>query len=197
MSVNPVRDAVGFRGAFEQNYRVLLAYALRRTSCRSDAEDVVGETFTVAWRRVDKLPVDEEGQRLWLYGIARRILSNQHRSNSRDRRLNDKAQALEPVESPAADAGVEDDSDVATALDVLTQLGDADRELVALAFWEELSSTQIAKVVGTSTANVSVRLHRAKKRLEKLYQQSVQETPTAGHVSSRRATTDRAREQNG
>lgn len=197
MAMNSASDASRFRRAFDRNYRALLAYALRRTSGWSDAEDVVGETFTVVWRRISKLPADEGEQRLWLYGIARKVLANQHRSTARARRLNERVQTREQIESPAADASIEEDADVAEALDALGELSERDRELVTLALWEELSNSEIAKVTGTSAANVSVRLHRAKKRLRGHFERSVQERSDGGHVTSRRATTDRAQEETG
>jgi RNA polymerase sigma factor (sigma-70 family) len=190
-------DAALFRRVFDQNYRALFGYALRRTPGRVDAEDVVSETFTVVWRRFSKLPGDEREQRLWLYGIARKVLSNQHRSTARASRLNQRIQTRDPGESPAADASIEDSVDIAEALDALDALNEKDRELVTLALWEELTNAEIAKATGTSVANVSVRLHRAKKRLRRQFERSVQERPRGGHVSTRRATPDRAQEETG
>lgn len=197
MSMKRNDDAALFRRVFERNYRALLGYALRRTPDRVDAEDVVSETFTVVWRRFSKLPGDEWEQRLWLYGIARKVLSNQHRSTARASRLNQRVQTLDQGESPAADASIEDTVDIAEALDALDALSERDRELVALALWEELTNAEIAKATGTSVANVSVRLHRAKKRLRGHFERSVQERPGGGHVSTRRATPDRAQEETG
>ncbi len=197
MAMRPNDDATRFRRVFDQNYRALLAYALRRTPDRADAEDVVSETFAVAWRRLSKLPGDEREQRMWLYGIARRVLSNQHRSAVRSSRLAQRVQALDLIESPAADAAIEDAADIAHALDALDELSERDRELVTLALWEELSNSEIATVTGTSVANVSVRLHRAKKRLRGHFERAMQEQSSDGHVSTRRATPDRAQEETG
>ncbi len=197
MSMKRNDDAARFGRVFDRNYRALLAYALRRTPDRSDAEDAVSETFTVVWRRLSKLPGDEREQRLWLFGIARKVLSNQHRSTTRASQLNRRIQTPDQAESPAADASIEDAVDIAEALDALDALSERDRELVTLALWEELSNAEIATATGTSVANVSVRLHRAKKRLRAHFARLVQERPSGGHVSTRRATTDRAQEETG
>jgi len=50
-------------------------------------------------------------------------------------------------------------------LAALDRLRDADREILRLAAWEELSHREIAQVVGCSDASVAVRLHRARNRL--------------------------------
>lgn len=54
-----------FRALFDASYRPLHAYVRRRT-CPSDADDIVAEVLTVAWRRLDDIP---PGASLpWLYG---------------------------------------------------------------------------------------------------------------------------------
>lgn len=55
------------------------AYAMRRAA-PAMADDVVNETFLVAWRRLDAVP--EEPLR-WLFGVARRVLANRRRTESR------------------------------------------------------------------------------------------------------------------
>jgi len=48
----------------------------------------------------------------------------------------------------------------------LSELSPADRELLLLSGWEELTPTEIATVIGHPTALVRVRLHRARLRLQ-------------------------------
>lgn len=72
-----------FRSAYRSHYRSVLAYALRRTTSRADAEDVAAETLVVAGRRVDKLPSVEPDQLAWLYAVARRTLAYHRRTRSR------------------------------------------------------------------------------------------------------------------
>jgi Sigma-70 region 2 len=71
---------------YDQHYGVILAYAIRRTATRDDAQDVVADVFAIAWRQVDRLP-DEPDDRLWLYGVARKLIARQHRGRLRRSRL--------------------------------------------------------------------------------------------------------------
>lgn len=67
---------------YEHAYEPILGYVLRRCRDPEDAADVVAETFTIAWRRVEELPDGDEA-RLWLYGVARRVLANHRRGELR------------------------------------------------------------------------------------------------------------------
>ena len=162
------RPAVGRERAearFERLYadhgRHVLAYAVRRTIDAQDAADVVADTFLVAWRRLDELP-PAEAARLWLYGVARRVLANQRRSERRRERLADRLRqelpaALADMAPPVTEAGP-----VRVAL---SQLGAEDQEILRLCGWEGLTPGQIAVVLGISQIAARSRLHRARHRL--------------------------------
>lgn len=64
-----------FAEVYAATYKPLLGYALRRCDSPEDAADVVAETFTIAWRRATDMPAGPQA-RLWLYGVARRVLAN-------------------------------------------------------------------------------------------------------------------------
>ncbi|HEX6652604.1 MAG TPA: sigma factor, partial [Thermoleophilaceae bacterium] len=68
-----------FERMFRDSYPLVRAYALRRAAPEG-AQDVVAETFLVAWRRLEDVPEDPLP---WLYGAARRVLANQRRSAAR------------------------------------------------------------------------------------------------------------------
>ena len=175
-----------FRRLFGEEYAALVAYAMRRTDTRADAEDVVAEAFSVAWRRIDDVPPDRHEQRLWLYGVARRTIANGRRTRERSARLSVRL-ATYAENAPAADSAIEDSVEIDRALHALARLSDADQEVVRLAVWEDLSHADIAKVIGTSVANVSVRLHRAKRRLRSLLGPEVQGVVGTGHEPGERA----------
>jgi RNA polymerase sigma factor (sigma-70 family) len=186
-------DVARFRAVFGDNYSLLLAYAVRRVDVYDDAKDVVADVFAVAWRRWEAVPDDAVEQRMWLYGIARRVLSNRHRSDVRLSRLRSRlaSAAREVVPDHASN---DDESDLALAVEALNSLADADREILLLSLWEELTPGQIATVVGRSSAIVSVRLHRAKARLRKEFELLVKDPVDGGHVLGERAHGDTAPE---
>lgn len=173
-------DEDEFATIYSENYQPLLGYALRRCRSPDDAADVVAETFTVAWRRSDDVPPGEE-TRLWLYGVARRVLANHHRG---ERRHSIKTAMLRDeltVSSAAAPAPLEE-TPVAS---VFRDLPSGDRELLALVAWEGLGNTEIAKVLGCSRNAVNIRLHRARKRFARALRAAGIDQARAVHIARR------------
>ena len=68
-----------FEALFERYHGYVVAYAVRRAPGEL-VDDVVGETFLVAWRSLDRVPDDPLP---WLYGVARRVLANDRRGRRR------------------------------------------------------------------------------------------------------------------
>ena len=165
-------DEQSFRTLFEQHYRAVLAYALRRTSDAAEAQDVVAETFLTAWRRRGDL----SGSPLpWLYGIARRVLANHRRATRRRERATRELAAVTPLgRRPEAEESLE----YADVLAALARLRPVDREVLRLAAWEGLAPREIAPVFGCSANAAAIRLHRARARLQA---ELAKERPPTGH----------------
>ncbi|POM26569.1 ECF RNA polymerase sigma factor SigH [Actinomadura rubteroloni] len=140
----------------------ILGYALRRTSDPQDAADILAETFLIAWRRLDAVPHGAEA-RLWLYGVARRVLANHHRGVRRRSALSH--DLADRLRSDLATGYVpEEPGDLAPAAEAFRELPERDRELLALVGWEGLDNGEIATVLGCSRNAVRIRLHRARRR---------------------------------
>lgn len=175
-----------FRRLYDDNYDRILGYALRRTDSMEDAGDVVGDTFLVAWRRLDEVPSGDRA-RMWLYGTARRILANHYRSKRRVRRLHDRLD-FEP--SPPTGVPSGDPSDVDKIAAAFARLSDTDREILLLVGWEQLDPGQIAEVLGCKRTTARVRLHRARKRFtSELDREGLKRPRDNRHEQGRWATT--------
>lgn len=151
-----------FTELYERHYGDVLRYALRRVDGEL-ARDVAAETFTVAWRRFEQMPQD---QLPWLYGVARRTLANELRSERRRNRL--AGRLADAATAGTATAQPDHADEVAVAVGIwqaLTQLPARDQEALRLIAWEDLNPAAAARVVGCSTTAFKVRLHRARRRL--------------------------------
>ncbi len=159
---DPAARQVRFEAVYAANHVSILGYALRRTTCPDDAADVLAETFLTAWRRLDELPSGDEA-RLWLYGVARRVLANFYRGERRRSALADRLRA----ELSYSYVPPELSGETARLAEALRRLPEQDRELLTLAAWEGLDYGQIAVVFCCSRNAVRIRLHRARQRLAK------------------------------
>lgn len=151
-----------FRALYAAHFDDLLTYALRRVPHSEDAADVVADAFLVAWRRVEELPPGQEA-RLWLYGVARKVLFNQRRGRQRRDRLGVKLR--HELSRTAAVDPTSDAAELVTVRAALSRLGELDREVLTLTVWEELQPREIAEVLGINAQAVRTRLSRARARL--------------------------------
>jgi RNA polymerase sigma-70 factor, ECF subfamily len=158
---------VQFGRLYREHGRAILAYALRRAGDPEDAADVVAETFLIAWRRLSDVPAGDRA-RLWLYGVARRVLANRYRAKQRRTQLGDRlAESLRTeLATHASPRG-----EAAEALRAMGELSEEDRELLLLVSWEELSPGEAARVLGISALAARSRLHRARRRLRTLLEE--------------------------
>ena len=157
-----------FAALYEARYGAIRAYAARRVGAE-DADEIAAETFLVAWRRFDAVP-DEPLP--WLYGVARNVVLRHHAAAGRRQRT-EAALALERT-WPEGEDGASDPRLWAA----WEQLRAGDREVLALIAWEELSVAEAARAFGCSAPVFSVRLHRARRRLERLLATPAPNPPT-------------------
>jgi RNA polymerase sigma-70 factor (ECF subfamily) len=155
-------DQERFERLYREHFRPVLRYALARLEPER-AKDAAAETFLIAWRRLEEIP-DESAA--WLFGVARKVVAGQVRSDTRRSAL---AARLDGAVRRPADAAWPDPADEVVqrdaALAALARLGTADRELLQLVAWDGLPAQAAARVIGVSRAGLAVRLHRARRRL--------------------------------
>lgn len=170
MPENPVAASMAtstreqrFEALYASHHAHVFGYVMRRCDRAEDAADAIAETFLVAWRRLDEAP-QGDNLRLWLYGVARRVLANQRRGERRRLALADRLRSDLSAQSAAGHDLVLGDHAFLRA--AFNSLSPGDRELLALEAWEELSSEQMATVLGCSSGAARTRLHRARRRLQ-------------------------------
>lgn len=169
-------DSLLFERLFDQHFDEVYRYAQRRTDDET-AREVAAETFVVAWRRRDDLP---DHAVPWLYGIARNVLLTSYRQARRIRKLDGRGHELHgQMDRPEPDHAAQVvDADWLAAL--LDRLPEADREAFMLIGWEDLSISEAARVIGCTANALRVRLHRARKRVQRLIPNEQQ---AVGHVA--------------
>ncbi|MCS5719996.1 sigma-70 family RNA polymerase sigma factor [Herbiconiux sp. CPCC 205763] len=191
---------------FDQHLHLVLEplrrYLARRTDAAT-ADDVLGETLLVLWRRADDIPEHDADALPWAIGVARFQLANAERTARRQRRLfarivtvDRPEAAIDPHHGRASHdgdgwdgggagrwgGGQGDDGDAVERIrSALAALRPADAEILRLAVWDELGIPQIAMVLGITSNAASIRLHRARKRLRAEFERIGKGGGSSGH----------------
>jgi RNA polymerase sigma-70 factor (ECF subfamily) len=152
-------DRERFERIYRENFRAVLRFAALRIDPER-AKDVAADTFLVAWRRLDDVPSEP---RAWLLGVARKVISGQYRTETRREALAARLQG-EPQDHSVDLAGSVAERDAVLA--AFAALRERDREVLRLVAWDGLTPAEAAQVLGVTRLAFTVRLHRARRRLE-------------------------------
>ncbi|MHC9046128.1 RNA polymerase sigma factor [Microbacterium saperdae] len=155
---NITADAERIESVVRREAPALLAYFERR-STPHDAADLLGETLLIAWRRVSAVPVDDQEARMWLFGVARRVLTTSRRSGVRRQALADRLRE-EALTRPAATAPQDDGLQEA-----LAGLDPLDAEIIRLLHWDGFGLSEIAQHLGKPAGTIRSRYSRARAAL--------------------------------
>lgn len=153
-------ERAAVRAAFRDASTDLLVYFERRLTDREEAADLLGQTMLTAWRRVDKMPVDAERQRMWLFVIAANTLSNHRRNWQHRLALADRLRDYLAATSPQSEV-----SDAYAVRDAVLRLHDAQRELVMLIHWDRFTIVEAAQILGLNPSTARSRYASAKEIL--------------------------------
>jgi RNA polymerase sigma factor (sigma-70 family) len=134
-------------------------YARRHGADRSEAEDVLVETFLVCWRRLDEAPTPALP---WLLGVTRRVLANRRRGQKRHLALHRKIAAGLQRHPTATANSLFISSELKEAM---ASLCDQDRKVLALVAWQGLTHREAAAVMGCSRNALTKRYLRACRHL--------------------------------
>ncbi|MFP7761523.1 RNA polymerase sigma factor [Marisediminicola sp. LYQ134] len=142
--------------------RLVYSMALRSLGDRVEAEDVTQKVFVSAW--IGRHTFDPGRARLaaWIVGIAKNTIADAHARLARERRDREALMAsLEVDEGEWSD----DIADRLLIADELAQLPDTPRRIMALAFYDHLTHSQIADREGMPLGTVKSHIRRSLDRL--------------------------------
>ena len=159
-----------FESVYEENLKFVWRAARRLGIDPGDTDDVVQEVFVVAHRRLPEF----EGRaqvKTWLLKILVRVVHHYFRTQQR-KPGNRPAQALDDLDvlrdhSDRGPAEVAERRDAVRILDnLLARMDSEKREVFVLAEIEQLSSVEIAEVLGTNVNTIYSRLRVARQEFE-------------------------------
>ena len=155
------RTGDGDRAAFDKLYRryarPVFGLALRRLGDRGRAEDAVQETFVSVWRSASTYKPERGPGAPWLYGVARNAIVDRSRARNEP--------AAEGPDGPSPQTGPHDPAEQSWTQwqihSALERLPDREREVIALAYWSDLSQSEVAAQLGIPLGTVKTRTRSA------------------------------------
>src|SRR5262245_20180681 len=168
------RTSAGDRDAYEKLYkryaRSVFGLALRRLGDRGRAEDAVQETFASVWRSASTYKPERGPGAPWLYGVARNAIVDRSRARSEP--------PAELPDEPSLEPSPEDRAEQAwTSWRVhraLEALPEREREVVTLAYWSDLSQSEVAARLGIPLGTVKTRTRSALQRLATILEEEAE-----------------------
>jgi RNA polymerase sigma factor (sigma-70 family) len=137
-------------------------YFARRVG-RQIADDLVAETFLAAFGKRHTYDLSYPDARPWLYGIATNLVGQHRRDEVRQYRIRRAAVPEQDVPGHAdrVAAGVTAQAVRTLLAAALAELSAADRDVLVLIAWEQLSYEEAARAIGVPVGTIRSRLHRA------------------------------------
>ncbi|GAA0939829.1 RNA polymerase sigma factor [Actinocorallia libanotica] len=162
-------DPERFALVFDRHADAIHRYVSRRLG-PDLADDVVSDTFLTAFRKRATYDLSHQDARPWLYGIASRLIRANRRAETRRNRL--------LARSPVSETESFDDRSAARVTSaqlkprlakVLTTLSAADRDLLLLVAWADLTYEECATALGMPIGTVRSKLHRVRAKIRRAF----------------------------
>lgn len=156
-------DARAFEELYAKYYEKVFAIARGVLMDSDEAADAVQEVFTLVYRHLARF--DKRSRfSTWLFRVA------VNRSIQEARRNRYRSRTVALTEASARIAPEEPDSTDPKIQATMAKLSPADRALLVLFYWEELSLQDIADSIGCGVNAAKTRLYRARERFRVIYE---------------------------
>jgi RNA polymerase sigma-70 factor (ECF subfamily) len=156
----------------EPRLRRYLSIIIRQPS---DVDDIIQETFLIAWNRREYLlrSVPANSQFAWLCGVANHRLQLKNRSDYRHlRRWDTQENQFVLHGSKSYDQFLNSENRL-SLLGYISKLSATDQMILLLTYWDDATVAEIAVLLNSSTAAAQKRIQRAIERLRKVYENDI------------------------
>ena len=155
-----------FAELFDRYGPMLHRYVSRRVD-GATADDVVSETFLVAFSRRDSFHPHADDARPWLFGIATTLLKKHRRLEAQAWRalVAGSVRETDASDTGEADARLDAHRVIGSIAAAIRQMPAGDRDVLLLSAWADLDYNEISEAVGIPIGTVGSRLNRARRYL--------------------------------
>lgn len=157
------RSAHGRPDAFVEvarRHEIAVHGYLARRAGRQAADDLLAEVWLRAFAARSGYDTSHANAGPWLYGIARNVLREHWRAASADEPTALDETLADPWDG--VDARLDSAEQARAVMSAIRDLPEAEREVLLLVAWEQLTPAEAAKVLGVPQGTARSRLHRAR-----------------------------------
>jgi len=158
------KDQNAFQTFFYIYKNRLYYYFYKLLENQEDAEELTMETFFRIYRNAGTFR-GESKVSSWVFGIARRVCLEHLKEKNRS------IKTLEIYEGDAVSEGSPINEDVELVRKAIEKLAPYEREVLFLAYYEELPYEDIAKVLDIPVGTVKSRVFNAKAKLKRIIEE--------------------------
>ncbi|MFI9325215.1 RNA polymerase sigma factor [Kitasatospora aureofaciens] len=171
----PSRDPAAFAAFYQQQFDTVLGFVTRRTDSAHLAADLTADIFLTALEQAESYDARRGTPVAWLYGISRNVVASHCRGNVRE--LNAVARIagqrmLDDQDVSAIEERIDAAREARTLAVRHAALSEPLRAVLDLVTVDGMAVREAAKSLGISAATARVRLHRARKALQKAVPQT-------------------------
>jgi len=144
---------------------LVFSLAIKMTKNREEAEEISQDTFVKAFKNLSKFKGDSKFS-TWLYKIAYHACLDRFKKNKilyKTDSIDNSVIQIESVNDTLQ--SIERKERAQIMEECLTQLPEDERTILWFFYYQELSLKEIVEITNFSEANIKVKLHRARKRL--------------------------------
>lgn len=154
-------DKNAFGEIYKLFYKRIYRYCQFNTSKHQTAQDLCQETFLRAWKSLSSFSLKGGSFQAYLFRIARNLIIDL----SRKKKEIPLPEDLEKEQEEHFES-IERQEDIEKVHIAISKLQEIERQIIILRYFEELTMSEIAKVVGLKEGSLRVRNHRILKKLK-------------------------------
>lgn len=158
------KDESAFRIAYQRHASAVMSIVQRQLGDRDLAADLTQQTFVRLWERADSVHVRDGRLRPWLLAVARNAALDVGRRKTVASAFAGRLFATQRIEADIAE-DIADRAQARSTRDLLATLGAEQRTIVELAYFGDLTQTEIADTLDIPLGTVKSRLRLALQHL--------------------------------
>lgn len=159
-----------FSQIYETHHDKVQAFIFKRVSSQEVAEDLTSEVFEKVLISLSDFRWQGITVSAWIFKIARNHIIDYYRKNDKHKGEKSLEDVINFIESkiPSVDVEAEADEEEVELYNAMRELPEDEQYLIYYKFFEEMSNSQISEILHMSETNVGTKLHRTRKKLEKI-----------------------------